>query len=138
MPCQEHVIAVRDHLDRLGEALPIVITFSDDPARLAAYRAHLQIEFPVLADVDRVLYRVFGAGRGSLRRVWSPGTLAMYARLVRRGRRLRGPTEDTRQLGADAVIDREGRLSRLWLPPGPDARPSVEEIIGAVRELEQG
>jgi len=132
------VIAVRDHLDRLGEALPIVITFSDDPARLAAYRAHLQIEFPVLADVDRVLYRVFGAGRGSLRRVWSPGTLAMYARLVRRGRRLRGPTEDTRQLGADAVIDREGRLSRLWLPPGPDARPSVEEIIGAVRELEQG
>lgn len=132
------MIAVRDHLDRLGEALPIVITFSDDPARLAAYRAHLQIEFPVLADVDRVLYRVFGAGRGSLRRVWSPGTLAMYARLVRRGRRLRGPTEDTRQLGADAVIDREGRLSRLWLPPGPDARPSVEEIIGAVRELEQG
>lgn len=132
------MIAVRDHLDRLGEALPIVITFSDDPARLAAYRAHLQIEFPVLADVDRVLYRVFGAGRGSLRRVWSPGTLAMYARLVRRGRRLRGPTEDTRQLGADAVIDREGRLSRLWLPPGPDARPSVEEIIGAARELEQG
>ena len=132
------MIAVRDHLDRLGEALPIVITFSDDPARLAAYRTHLQIEFPVLADVDRVLYRVFGAGRGSLRRVWSPGTLAMYARLVRRGRRLRGPTEDTRQLGADAVIDREGRLSRLWLPPGPDARPSVEEIIGAARELEQG
>ena len=132
------MIAVRDHLDRLGDALPVVITFADDPARLASYRTHLQIEFPVLADVDRVLYRVFGAGRGTLRRVWSPGTLAMYARLVRRGRRLSGPTEDTRQLGADAVIDRAGRLSRLWLPPGPDARPSVEEIIGAVRELEQG
>jgi peroxiredoxin len=131
------VIAVRDHLDRLGDALPIVITFADDPARLAAYRAHLQVDFPLLADVDRVLYQTFGAGRGTLRRVWSPGTLAMYARLLFRGRRLRGPTEDTRQLGADAVIDREGRVSRLWLPPGPDARPSVEEIIDAVRELDR-
>jgi peroxiredoxin len=131
------VIAVRDHLDQLGDALPVVITFADDPARLAAYRTYLDIEFPVLADVDRTLYRLLGAGRGSLRRVWSPGTIAMYARLIRRGRRLRPPTEDTRQLGADAVIDRDGRLHRLWLPPTPDARPAVDEIVDAVRELDR-
>ena len=129
------MIAVRDHLDQFGDALPVVITFTDDPMRLAAYRAHLDVRFPVVADVDRVLYRVFGAGRGSLRRVWSPGTLVMYARLLRRGRQLHRPMEDTRQLGADAVIDRDGRLHRLWLPPGPDARPHVEEIIDAVHEL---
>jgi peroxiredoxin len=131
------VIAVRDHLDQLGDALPIVITFTDDPARLAAYRRHLDLDLPVLADVDRVLYGVLGAGRGSLRRVWSLGTLATYARLVSRGRKLRRATEDTRQLGADAVIDREGRLHRLWLPPRPDARPDVDEIIEAVRELDR-
>jgi AhpC/TSA antioxidant enzyme len=129
------VIAVRDHLDQLGDTLPVVITFTDDPTRLAAYRAHLDVHFPVVADVDRVLYRLFGAGRGSLRRVWSPGTLMMYARLLRRGRQLHRPMEDTRQLGADAVIDRDGLLHRLWLPPGPDARPHIEEIIDAVHEL---
>ena len=139
------MIAVRDHLDEFGDALPVVITFTDDPMRLAAYRAHLDVHFPVVADVDRALYRVFGAGRGSLRRVWSPGTLVMYARLLRRGRQLHRPMEDTRQLGADAVIDRDegagarpggdGRLHRLWLPPGPDARPHIEEIIDAVHEL---
>ena len=129
------MLAVRDHLDQLGDVLPIVITFTDDPTRLAAYRTHLGIDFPVVADVDRVLYRRFGAGRGSLRRVWSPGTLVMYARLLRRGRRLHTPTEDTRQLGADAVIDRDGRLHRLWLPPGPDTRPHIDEIIVAVHEL---
>ena len=129
------MIAVRDHLDEFGDAFPIVITFTDDPMRLAAYRAHLDIQFPVVADVDRVLYRVLGAGRGSLRRVWSPGTLVMYARLLRRGRQLHRPMEDTRQLGADAVIDRDGRLHRLWLPPSPDARPHVEEIIDALHEL---
>jgi len=79
------VIAVRDHLDQFGDALPVVVTLTDDPRRLAAYREHLDIEFPVLADADRVLYDLLGAGRGSIRTVWSPGTLAMYARLVAAG-----------------------------------------------------
>ncbi len=127
---------MRDQRHRLADALPVVITFADDPARLAAYRSHLEVDFPVLADVDRALYRTFGAGRGSLRRVWSLGTLALYARLLRRGRRLSAPTEDTRQLGADAVIDRDGRLHRVWLPEGPDARPHIDEIVGAVRDLD--
>lgn len=131
------MIAVRDHLDQLGDALPVVITFADDPSRLAAYRTYLDLELPVVADVDRTLYRLLGAGRGSFRRVWSAGTIAMYARLIRRGRRLHAPKEDTRQLGADAVIDRDGRLHRLWLPPTPDARPAVDEIVDAVRKLDR-
>lgn len=136
LPCQEHVIAVRDHRDRLGDVLPIVVTFTDDVSRLGAYRNHLDIGFPVLADVDRALYRLLGAGRGSIRRVWSPGTIAMYARLLRHGRRLRPPTEDTRQLGADAVVDRDGRLHRVWLPASPDARPDIVELIEAIAELD--
>ena len=132
------MIAVRDHLDQLGDVLPVVVTFTDDPRRLAAYRTHLQVDFPVLADVDRGLYTLLGAGRGSIRQVWSPGTLAMYARLLRRGRRLRTPTDDTRQLGADAVIDRDGRLAKVWLPPSPDARPAISEIVEVVRGLTPG
>lgn len=131
------MIAVRDHLDQLGDAQPVVVTFADDPTRLAAYREHLDIEFPVVADVDRVVYDLLGAGRGTLRDVWSPGTLAMYARLLRRGRRLRRTTDDTRQLGADAVIGRDGRLRRVWLPPSPDARPTIESIIEAVAETDR-
>lgn len=129
------MIAVRDHLDQLGDVLPVVVTFTDDPRRLAAYRTHLQLDFPVLADVDRSLYNLLGAGRGSTRQVWSPGTLAMYARLLRRGRRLRPATEDTRQLGADAVIDCDGRLTKLWLPASPDARPTMSDIVEVVHEL---
>jgi hypothetical protein len=91
----------------------------------------------VLADVDRVLYDLLGAGRGSIRNVWSPGTLALYGRLLVRGRRLRAPTEDTRQLGADAIVGRDGRLHRVWLPERPDARPPVEEIIDAVRTVDE-
>ena len=70
------MLAVREHLDRLGDTLPVVVTFTDDPARQAAYGPHLGIDFPVLADPERELYRLFGARRGSFRRVWSPGSSA--------------------------------------------------------------
>lgn len=115
--------------------LPVVVTFTDDVERLAAYREHLGIDFPILSDPDRTLYRTVGAGKGSLRRVWSPGTIALYARLLRRGRRLRPPKDDTRQLGADLLVDADGRLRRVWLPAGPDLRPSVDELVAAVDGL---
>lgn len=130
------MIAVRDHLERFGEALPVVVGFSD-PARLAAYRNSLQVPFPVISDPDRALYRLLGAERGSLRQVWSLGTVATYARLVRQGRRPRLPMEDTRQLGADAVIDGDGRLVRRWLQPSPDVRPSVDDLADAVASLDR-
>ncbi len=129
------MIAVRDHRDQLGDTLPIVITFADDVSRLNAYRAHLGIDFPLLANPDRSLYDAVGAGRGSLRQVWSPGTIAMYARLLRRGRRLRPPHEDTRQLGADLLIDETGHLRNTWLPQGPDLRPTISELTDAVDRI---
>ena len=120
---------MRDHLDRLGDVQPVVVSFAHDWHRLAAYRDHLGVDFPFVADPDRALYRALGAGRGRVRDVWSLGTLRMYARLLLQGMRLRRPVEDTRQLGADAVIDRDGKVVHVWLPDGPDRRPTIDEII---------
>ncbi|CAN5529698.1 hypothetical protein BH23ACT3_BH23ACT3_06860 [soil metagenome] len=78
---------------------------------------------------------MLGAERGSLWRVSSPGTIMMYARLIRRGRTLTRSTDDTRQLGADAVVGRDGRLARVWLPDGPVHRPQVAELVETVRLL---
>ena len=122
------MIAVRDHLDRLGEVQPVVVSFNDDVERLAAYREHLAVDFPFVSDPERELYRELGAGRGRIRDVWSLGTMRMYARLLVRGMRLRVPIEDTRQLGADAVVDRAGRVVRVWLPDGPDHRPTIDDL----------
>ncbi|MEL6984092.1 MAG: AhpC/TSA family protein, partial [Actinomycetota bacterium] len=110
-----------------------VVTFADSK-RLAAHRQHLDLPFPVLGDPDRELYRRFGFGRGSLFDVWSPGTMATYARLLRRGRRLRRPTEDTRQLGGDVVIGPDGKLASIFRPRSPDERPTVQQLIEAVTD----
>ena len=126
------MIAVRDHIDLFGDATIAVVTFSD-PARLAAYRSFLDLPFPVLSNPDRSLYRAVGAERGTNRQVWSMGTIRTYCRLLRHGRRLRRPTEDVRQLGADIVADGDGRITYLALPRSPDARPPVAELVRAVR-----
>ena len=56
----------------------------------------------------------------------------MYARLIRAGRRLRRPTEDIHQLGADAVVGRDGTLRYLSFPSTPDARPPISDLIAAL------
>ena len=125
------MIAVRDHLDQFGYARIAVVTFAT-PERLAAYRAHLRLPFDVVADTDRVVYELLGAQRGTNRQVWSPGTIRMYLRLIRAGRRLQRPTEDIRQLGADAVVGRDGTLRYLSLPSTPDARPPISELVASL------
>jgi peroxiredoxin len=125
------VIAVRDHLEQFGDATIAVVTFAA-PERLASYREHLRGPFAVVADVDRTLYRLLGAERGTFRQVWSLGTLRRYRQLLHQGRTLRRPTEDVRQLGADAVIGRDGVVRYLALPPTPDVRPPIRELVDAL------
>lgn len=125
------MIAVRDHLDRFGDARIAVVTFAGVD-RLAAYRDHLRVPFDIVADPDRTLYALLGAVRGTTRQVWSGGTLRMYVRLIRSGRRLQRPTEDFSQLGADAVIEGNGIMRYLSLPVTPDARPPISPLINAL------
>ena len=125
------MIAVRDHLNRFGDATIAVVTFAD-PHRLAAYRAHLQIPFSTLSDIDRAMYTLLGAGRGTARQIWSLATLRTYARLIRGGKRLHHPTEDINQLGADVVIGRNGRIRYIALPATPNSRPPIADLIEAL------
>ena len=125
------MITVRDHLDQFGDARVAVVTFTS-LERLAAYRTHLRLPFEVVTDTDRVLYELLGAERGTNRQVWSPGTIRMYLRLITAGRRLHRPTEDIHQLGADAVVGRDGTLRYLSLPATPDARPPINELLAAL------
>jgi hypothetical protein len=123
---------VRDRLVEFGPAAVAVVAFADQ-SDLARHRAHLGLPFPILADTDRSMYRRFGMERGSLRDVYSLGTLHLYWRLLRAGRRLRRPIDDTRQLGGDFVLDRDGTLAAGFWPTSPDDRPDVDQLIEAVR-----
>lgn len=109
----------------------ILIGFSP-PDRLAAVARHLGWPGRVLADQQRALYRRLGVGRAPLWRVYSPATLATYAAATARGHRLARPAEDTRQLGADAIMA-DGVVRQLWRPRTPNDRPPASQVVAAAR-----
>ena len=108
------------------------VTFSEVPAN-AAHHDHLSLSFPVLADPDRAIYRRFNLGRGSIRRVYGPATLLMYARAMAKGTMPKRPVADTLQLGGDFVIGQDGRLSATFRPDSPDTRPTPAELFQAIQ-----
>ena len=125
------MLAVSERIDEFGDATIALVTFAE-PERLAAYSEHLGLPFPIVADPDRRLYAALGLERGTFRDVWSLGTLKMYWRLLRQGRRLSRPNEDTRQLGADLIVASDGRIAKVFRPATPDARPTVDELLAAL------
>jgi len=104
------------------------------PERLAALARHLQWPGRVLSDPERAVYAALGIGRAPLWRVYSPRTLATYGRAVRRGYRPKPLTEDTRQLGGDAVVV-DGTVRLLWRPRSPDDRPTAGAVVAAAAQL---
>jgi len=126
---------VREHradLERLG-ARAIAVSFS--PAEPVAMLArHLEWPWPFLSDPDRLAYARLRVPRAPLRDVYTAGTLQRYARALLQGRRLRRPVEDTRQLGADAVVV-DGHAVRILRPRSPDDRPAMETLLDALRSV---
>ena len=124
---------MRDRLDELGTADVVVITFTR-PRNLAGFRSRFVAPLTVLADEDRHVYRAYSLGRGPWWRVYGWATIRRYIQLVRAGSRMQRLHEDTLQLGGDFVVGPDGRLVYVFRSTGPSDRPTVDELITAVRE----
>ena len=111
----------------------VVVTFSSTAA-IEEYRHRTGVGARLLIDADRSAYRAYGFGTASLARVWGVRPALAYLRLFAKGhwRRLRRPTEDTRQLGGDVVIGSDGTVAFIHRSEGPDDRPEPESVIAAV------
>ena len=114
------------------DAAPVLVGFSPQEP-LAAIARHIGWLGPVLSDPERALYRRLGIGRASWWRAYSPGTLLMYARHSRQ-RTASATTEDTRQLGADALL-RDGHVLRVWRPRSPADRPDPADVWRSARAI---
>jgi hypothetical protein len=113
-----------------GAGVETVAVGFSPPDALAPLAEHLGWRGRFLADTERRLYRELGLGRAPWWRVYSPGTIAIYVRAARRGRRGTAAVEDTRQLGGDALV-REGRAVARWNPRSPDDRVPAAELAAA-------
>ncbi len=120
------------HQARDDPRIGLILVGFSPPQRLAALARHLGWPGRVLADQPRALYVRLGVGRAPLWRVYSPATLATYAAAAARGHRLARPAEDTRQLGADAIMA-DGIIRLLWRPRTPNDRPPAAQVTAAAQ-----
>lgn len=121
-------------LAAFGDAEVVLVTFTSTP-ELERYVRWTGIEMVTLIDPDRSTYRAYGLGSAGFWQIWGLTNLKRSVQILA-GRKLtaiRRPTENTRQLGGDFVIDRSGTLTWGRWPEGPDDRPTVQALVDAVR-----
>ena len=131
------MIAVGDRLADFGTNVQIVVVTFTEREHLANYLERHPAPFPFLLDPDRSTYKAYGLGQASTARIYGWSVWRRYAQILsKRGMRaLLRPTEDTRQLGGDFVIDPDGLLSYARWSTGPADRPTVAALIAASADI---
>ena len=105
--------------------------------RLVQLSRQMRLFSPLLFDPQKYAYRAYGRTAGSLRRGWAWGTVWAYLRLMARGNRYRFGPGDTRQMGRDLIVDREGTMVYEFRGALPHQRPAIDDLImvlGVLRE----
>jgi peroxiredoxin len=98
--------------------------------RLELYQKHHQWPFVMLADPNRTAYRAFGLASLSWLRVFSPGTLRLYLKLLREGKKLENyGKDDYYQAGGDFLIDRQGNVLFAHRSEDPSDRPPAARLL---------
>ena len=116
----------------------LVVVTPQSAARAATWRDELSLGIAlVIADPERTLYRALGARRPRPLWVLRPRVATAGVRALLAGERV-GVTrgDDTLQLGADVVLDTDGRIAFLHLAADAADRTPPEELIAILRRLD--
>ncbi len=89
----------------------------------------------MLTDPERDTYRAYGLNSGKLRRIFGPGTIWAYAKLLAAGQMYHFRRSDFLQLGGDFVIDAAGTVRYEYRSGAPHDRPPVELLINTLENI---
>jgi len=124
-----------DDFRRLGVQVLIISFGTEYWAR--AWLQETGSPFPLLHDLERATYQVYGLG-SSFIRVWSPKVMWHYLKLILRGEHMRPVQGDPHQLGGDVIVDADGVIRLIHRSKDPVDRPPVEKLLAVLRNLAQG
>ena len=120
-------------IEAAGARLVVVTPQSAD--RAATWREKVSLgEALVIADPERTLYKALGARRPKPLWVLRPRVAMAGMRAIIAGERpsvTKG--DDTQQLGADVVVDKDGQIAFLHLAADAADRTPPEELVAVLR-----
>jgi len=92
--------------------------------------------FTVLLDRERTVYNAYGLERSRLRS-WHPHVVWLYFTRWLQGQKFHNSHgDDTSQLGGDFIVDRNGILRLVHPSHDPTDRPSVEALLGVLKQIQ--
>lgn len=118
------------HLRDLEVSVAVVTFDADYMAR--TYVQQTGIEWPLLIDQDRALYRAYQMDRATLWSIYGPASVWNYLKLLFQGQRLRRPGRDLRQLGGDVLVDPQGIVRYHFVSTSPHDRPSPRTMLDLI------
>lgn len=93
------------------------------------------LEWPLLVDESRTLYRAYDMLDAGFWDIWGPRTWVAYCREILRGRLPKKSSGDIQQRGGDVLIDPQGIVRLHHVGTGPADRPAVDVILQAISTL---
>ncbi len=123
---------MRERKDELSTKNIKVVVVTFEAGFLARqYMEENSLEWPLLVDANRELYRAYGMLDAGFWDVWGPGTWWAYLKEIARGQLPKKSSGDIRQRGGDVLIDPQGILRLHHVGSGPGDRPEVDTILQA-------
>ena len=110
----------------------LVVTFESGP-HVPDYVRETNLQWPLLIDESRALYRGYGIARGRWRDIWGLASWRAYGKLLLKGKRLRKSHGDLRQLGGDVLVDPVGIVRFHHVSQNPVDRPSIRSMLDTIR-----
>ena len=121
----------KEDLEQLDVRVKIV-TF-DSESLGEWYTANTGLEWPILLDAARDLYRGYGLLSGSWWTLSRPSAIWKYVKLIIAGHGSLKKGKDIRQLGGDVLIDPQGIVRLHSVCTTPFDRPEIDSILDVVR-----
>jgi alkyl hydroperoxide reductase subunit AhpC len=118
--------------DLLANNIQVVVISFEADFLARQYIAETGLEWRLLVDESRTLYRAYGMLDAGFWDIWGPGTWVAYFREILRGRLPQKSSGDIRQRGGDVLIDPEGIVRLHHVGTGPADRPAVNVILRTV------
>lgn len=121
---------MRERKNELSAKNIKVVVVSFEAGYLARqYIEETGIEWPLLVDQNREIYRAYGMLGAGFWDVWGPSTWVAYLKEILRGRLPGKSSGDIRQRGGDVLIDPKGMVRLHQVGYGPADRPEVDTIL---------
>lgn len=121
---------LRQNEQRFDEAGIKVVVITFDSAEMGqSYVNSRKLEWPLLVDTRRILYKAFGIPRADLWTLLRPKVTWQYVKTITKGYWPGRPGCDPKQLGGNVLIDPEGIVRLNHVSTDPFDRPSVDYIL---------